>query len=207
MSVNVEQIMRENITGVDEADHIGQGLAAMAQQQAQAMGPEKPLKPRPLAPPAPGSFMFRTKPGLRSTQIALRVFVPEQRYTDDQNRTYKNNWEHWAEREFGAKDKQGKVTVKWRDVLAADKDLYDTYGFTSIQFRPVHGAAEAYYQTRDPKIAAYIRARITEPELANTIYEEVGPTMAQLANGEWVEVLPATDQARQQMAAAAAAGA
>jgi hypothetical protein len=36
------------------------------------------------------------------------------------------------------------------------------------------------------------------------IYEEVGPTMAQLASGEWVEVLPATDAARQQMAAAAA---
>jgi hypothetical protein len=48
--------------------------------------------------------------------------------------------------------------------------------------------------------------RIKAPDLAAIIYEEVGPTMAQLASGEWVEVLPASDTARQAMAAAAAGG-
>lgn len=196
--------MREDVRSLDAADHIGAELVAMQLAENAAAGPEKPLKSAPLDPPASGSFRFRTKPGLRQTQINLRVYIPNPKYNDDQNRQYKNNWERNAQQVWGKSDRAGKVVVRWKDVLKPDQELYDRLGITSILFRPLPGLPEASYQTRDPDIAAYIRLRLQEPGLASVIYEEVGPTKAQLANGEWVDVLPATDEARRQMAAAAA---
>jgi hypothetical protein len=201
----VKKIQDENIRGIDDADHIGQSLIAMQSEQIAEAKPEKPYRRVPLQP-VPGSFLFRTK-GVRQTSIKLRVFEPNPKYDDDDNRKYKNNWERNAQNVWGKRDKKtDKITVRWQDVLAIDKKLYENHGFEYINFRPVpgEGAQEATYVTRDPEIAAYIRLRIQEPDLAAIIYEEVGPTMAQLANGEWVEVLPASDTARQTMAAAAA---
>jgi hypothetical protein len=191
----VKKIQDENIRGIDDADHIGQSLIAMQSEQIAEAKPEKPYRRVPLQP-VPGSFLFRTK-GVRQTSIKLRVFEPNPKYDDDQNRKYKNNWERNYKNVLGA---------DWKKQLEVDRKLFDDHGFEYINFRPVpgDGAQEATYVTRDPQIAAYIRMRIKAPDLAAIIYEEVGPTMAQLANGEWVEVLPASDTARQTMAAAAA---
>ena len=199
----VNAVLKEKASGLDGADTIGAELATMMAEQAAEAGPEKPLKPVRLEPPAQGSFRFRTKPGLGLTSIRLRVFLPNPRYNDDQNRQYKNNWERNSERVWGKPDRYGKPTMKWREVLEPDKRLWERLGIETIEFRRIPGTQEASFQTRDPELAAYVRMRITEPDLS-MIYEEVGPTMAQLASGEWVEVLPATDAARQQMAAAAA---
>jgi hypothetical protein len=191
----VKKIQDENIRGIDDADHIGQSLIAMQSEQIAEAKPEKPYRRVPLQP-VPGSFLFRTK-GVRQTSIKLRVFEPNPKYDDDQNRKYKNNWERNYKNVLGP---------DWKKQLEVDRKLFDDHGFEYINFRPVpgDGAQEATYVTRDPQIAAYIRMRIKAPDLAAIIYEEVGPTMAQLANGEWVEVLPASDTARQAMAAAAA---
>jgi hypothetical protein len=191
----VKTALKENIGGIDDADHIGQSLIAMQSEQIAEAKPEKPYRRVPLQP-VPGSFLFRTK-GVRQTSIKLRVFEPNPKYDDDQNRKYKNNWERNYKNVLGA---------DWKKQLEVDRKLFDDHGFEYINFRPVpgDGAQEATYVTRDPQIAAYIRMRIKAPDLAAIIYEEVGPTMAQLANGEWVEVLPASDTARQTMAAAAA---
>jgi hypothetical protein len=191
----VKKIQDENIRGIDDADHIGQSLIAMQSEQIAEAKPEKPYRRVPLQP-VPGSFLFRTK-GVRQTSIKLRVFEPNPKYDDDQNRKYKNNWERNYKNVLGP---------DWKKQLEVDRKLFDDHGFEYINFRPVpgDGAQEATYVTRDPQIAAYIRMRIKAPDLAAIIYEEVGPTMAQLANGEWVEVLPASDTARQTMAAAAA---
>jgi len=191
----VKKIQDENIRGIDGADYIGQSLIAMQSEQIAEAKPEKPYRRVPLQP-VPGSFLFRTK-GVRQTSIKLRVFEPNPKYDDDQNRKYKNNWERNYKNVLGP---------DWKKQLEVDRKLFDDHGFEYINFRPVpgDGAQEATYVTRDPQIAAYIRMRIKAPDLAAIIYEEVGPTMAQLANGEWVEVLPASDTARQAMAAAAA---
>lgn len=189
----VRTALNENIGVLDTADHIGRDLMAMQLADNAAAGPEKPRVPVKLQP-ATGSFLFRTK-GIRQTSIALRVYQPNPRYDDDQNRKYKNNWERNAKNVWGD---------DWKKALKPDLDLFNKHGIERINFRPIPGVAEATYTTRDPEIAAYIRLRIQEPGLGAIIYEEVGPTWATLDDGTRVQVLPATDESRQTMAAVAA---
>ena len=193
-SGQVRTALRENINSLDDADHIGKALIEMQQEQIREAKPEKPYKPVAMKP-AEGSWLFRAR--VRQTSIPLRVYQPNPRYNDDQNRQYKNNWERNSRTVWGP---------DWKKRLEIDKKLFDERGIERIDFRAMMGAGrqEASFATRDPELAAYIRLRIQEPDLAAIIYEEVGDVWATLDNGERVLVNPANDQSRQTMAAAAA---
>lgn len=189
-----ERMQNEAIVGPQGQVLDPGGLAAMMAEDDRNTN-VVPLVPRKLSPPPAGSFLFRTKPGIRSTAITLRLYHEKEDL--DANVKAKKAWERWAKRQFGP---------KFKDALALDRKLYEEHGLTRITFRPVPGAQEASYTTRDPEIAAYIRMRIKEPDLAALIYEEVAPMLVEI-NGQAVYVVPADDAARQAMAAAAADGA
>lgn len=175
-----------------EANVPGDPMVAMQLEEIADSKPEVPVKPAKLDPPAQGSFRFRTKVGLRQTAITLRLF--KEKDDLDDNVKWRKVWERNAKRVWGD---------NWKDVLKIDRDLFENEGLDRIEFRPIPGAMEASYQTRNRQIAAYIRQRIKEPEFHGLIYEEVAPVQVEI-NGELVYVVPADDKARQAMAAAAA---
>lgn len=170
----------------------GDPIAMMLQGQNAEDTPIAERRSVRMEPVKAGSYRFRTKPGYRQTLITLRVC---QEYDDlDKNVKWKKTWERNAKRVYGD---------NWKQVLKPDADLFDRLGIRTITFRPVPGQMEASFETSDGKLAAYIRQRITEPDYLGIIYEEVAP-MAVEINGETVYVVPADDQSRAKMAAAAA---
>ena len=178
------------VSGVIPGDPVAMSMAR-DDAESKAVPEVKPVK---LDPPSAGSFRFRTRVGLRQTVIPLRLF--KEKEDMDENVKWKKVWERNAKRVWGD---------DWKTVLKIDRDLFEAEGIDQIMFRPIPGSMEASFQTRNRKIAAYVRQRIIEPEFAGIIYEEVAP-MAVEINGEMVYVVPADDKARQAMAAAAAAG-
>ena len=184
---DVQGVMREPTGAVP-----GDPIAEMMREDASRLR-EVVAQPAKLTTPTPGSYRFRTRPGYRNTQIILRVFLPKD--DTDENVKWQKRWERNAKRVWGP---------DWKQVLKVDRELWEDKGIDKIEFRPIPGVQECTYVTRDKKIAAYIRQRISEPDHGH-IYEEVAP-MAVEIDGTTVYVVPADDQARQAMAAAAAKG-
>lgn len=147
--------------------------------------PEKEVVPAKLDA-APGVYRFRTRPGLRSTSINLRI--PRESFEHDTELSARNkaSFEKWARREFGN---------EFKKVLAVDQQVYKIIGQETIDFKPVKtGVAhrEAVYETSDAEVARYIRSRLAEfPQ----IYEDIQPFEVEI-NGEKIMVLPADDDSR-----------
>ena len=188
VDVRAAQQGDSGIGGTHRDDPIAQ---LMREQQAteKAVPPTPPVQ---LAPPKPGVYRFRTKVGYRQMVIPLRLRME---YDDlDKDVKWKKVWERNAKRVHGD---------DWKQKLKADNDLFDREGIRQILFRPVPNRQEATFETTNPKIAAYIRSRISDPDYIGIVYEEVAP-MAVEIDGETVYVIPADPQSRAKMAAAAA---
>lgn len=155
--------------------------------------PEKAAEPVKLAA-APNVYRFRTRPGLRSTSINLRM--PRESFEHDTELSARNraSFEKWARREFGN---------DFKKTLAVDQQIYKIIGSETIDFKPVKTGVshrEAVYQTTDVEVARYIRSRLPEfPE----IYEDIQPFEVEI-NGEKIMVLPADDDSRNRAGAALA---
>ena len=181
--------------GQARADDIGimpdDPLAAMMANDGTQ--PEKEVVPAKL-PTAPGVYRFRTRPGLRSTTINLRMARESFEHDTELAARNRASFEKWARREFGN---------DFKKVLAPDQNVYKLLGSERIEFKPVRSGVadrEAVFETTDPEIARYIRSRL--PEFPQ-IYEDIQPFEIEV-NGEKIMVLPADDDSRNRAGAALA---
>jgi hypothetical protein len=177
---------------------------------AQAASAEPELLKVPVALKALGAheWRFRTTPGRNGASI--RLDIPVESDDTDDNLKRKNKYKRWLDRQVkqGRIDKKEVVNKDGFYGLKADKDVYDLTGEYVLIFTPVRQpggrrAMEAQYVTHEKVIADYIRGRLNRGDFAGEIYEEVRPVAVEI-NGQTVYMMPADDNARQAMAAAAA---
>ena len=145
--------------------------------EAIAKGIGMPQPPVSLGVAAAGVFRFRSN--VRKTTIYVRH--PSEVGNADKRVAARNDWEMWALDTFGS---------TWKSQLKADKELWDK-GRRSFEFTPVAGQHESWFETKNPKEAAYIRSRLSEPGMQH-IWEEVLPMLATLPDGTVIEVTPTT---------------
>ena len=172
-------------------------IAAMLHRQSVEAQPTLPRQPAKLLTFPNGSYRFRTDPkyGRRKASIKLRVYRPLM--DPDRDVIGLKRFEQWAARTHG----DGTLR-KAQAVLKIDKEIHEKTGEYYITFRPLRGRFECVYETKDPQVAAYIRSRLDEFPF---IYEEVRP-MTVVVDGVEIEMVPANEDARRVMAAAAAKG-
>jgi hypothetical protein len=172
-------------------------IAAMLHKQSMEAKPTLPREPVTLLTFPSGTFRFRTDPkyGRRKASIKLRVYRPMM--DPDKDVIGLKRFEQWAARQHG----DGNLRAAQK-VLKIDEDVHKLTGEYYLKFRPLRGRFEGVYETKDPKVASYIRSRLSEFPF---IYEEVRP-MTVMVDGVEIEMIPANDDARRVMAAAAAKG-
>jgi hypothetical protein len=169
--------------------------------------PEIPVRPATLAYVRPDSYRFRTNVGHRNTEIRLRI--AEETGDLDRDVKLKKAFEKWAAREHGGEDKKvphAKRLSTALKVLQVDRELWESENIDAFKFRPIPGRQEATFETKDPRIAAYIRMRIKEPNYVGVIYEDV-QAMAVEIDGRTAYMVPADAESRAIVAAHAANGA
>jgi hypothetical protein len=147
--------------------------------------PEKPWGIAALEPTQ--GFRFRSKPGFRKPCLTIQV---PQDYGDDEKKS-KHQDKMFARKYAGREDE-----------LIALQELVDDLGTRIVEFKPVPGKFEAYLDTDDPRLAAFIRS--SQEFAEGRIYEELAP-MTVTVNGQTIQVVPANNDARQALAAANAA--
>lgn len=160
-------------------------VAALLMEQLADPSVNVPEKPWGIASlePAQG-FRFRSKVGYRKPCLTIQV---PQDYGDD-------------EKKAKHQDRMFARTYRGREQELTDRQvLVDELGSRIVEFRPVNGKFEAYLDTDNPRLAAFIRST---PEFAEgRIYEELAP-MTVTVNGQTIQVVPANNDARQALAAA-----
>jgi hypothetical protein len=182
------------LTGPQAARAMRQADASHAQMEAQRIeaieqGIGQPVAPLDLGVAAEGVYRFRSS--VRKTTINVRH--PSELGNADKKVQARRDWELWASETFGS---------AWKSALKADEKLWDK-GKRAFAFTEVPGRHESWFETNDPMVAAYIRSRLSEPELQH-IWEEARPMFATLPDGTQIEVKP-VDRAGQIAAANAQA--
>jgi hypothetical protein len=173
--------------------------------QAGSAEPEQLKTPVALKALADHEWRFRTKPGLNGATI--RLDIPVESDDTDDNLKRKNKYKRWLDRQVNQK-RIDRSEVGKDGLLKADKAVFDLLGeynliFTGVRLPGGRRAMEAQYVTKEKVIADYIRGRLNRGDFAGEIYEEVRPVAVEI-NGQTVYMMPADDNARQAMAAAAA---
>jgi hypothetical protein len=215
--VDVQATLREG------NDHLSPSLAPREGQpftemtdllaaQAAAALPEV-KRPIQLVPIPSGAWRFVTKDELAGATVTLRL--PHLTDDVDDNVRRKNIYKRWLDRMI-KQTEEGRRSVGLihrTDVgkdgmLKADKAVFDLTGEYSLSFKPARDKDGrrrkiAEFITRDKVIADYIRLRLSRGEFAGEIFEDVRPMEVEI-NGQVISVMPADDNARQAMAAAAA---
>lgn len=163
-------------------------VAALLMQQLGDPSVNAPEKPWGIAALEPTQgFRFRSKVGFRKPCLTIQV---PQDYGDDEKKI-KHQDKMFARKYAGRED-----------VLPDLQILVEELGSRIVEFKPVPGKFEAYLDTDNPRLAAFIRST---PEFAEgRIYEELAP-MTITVNGQTIQVVPANNEARQALATANAA--
>jgi hypothetical protein len=187
-------------------------MTDLAAAQAAATEPEK-AEPIRLAPIAHGEWRFVTVDGRAGATVTLNL--PHLNDDIDDNVKRKNIHKRWVDRKI-KQTKEGRLTVGMiypTDVgkdgmLKADKAVFDLLGEYHLVFTPARDLDGrrrkiAEFVTRDKVVADYIRLRLSRGEFAGEFFEDVRPMTVEV-NGQFIQVMPADDTARQAMAAAAA---
>jgi hypothetical protein len=201
MSATINQANKDDIGLMPDDPMLGEIILRNAETP-----PEVPVKAASLAYVRPDSYRFRTNVGHRNTEIRLRI--AQETGDFDKDILYKKAFEKWAARELGDKNEkthQKRLNAALK-VLQVDRDLWESENVDAFKFRPIPGRQEATYETKDPRIAAYIRMRIKEPEYVGVIYEDV-QAMAVEIDGRTAYMVPADAESRAIVAAHAANGA
>jgi hypothetical protein len=202
VSATIDQANKDDIGLMPDDPMLGEIIARNAETP-----PEIPVRPATLAYVRPDNFRFRTNVGHRNTEIRLRI--PEETGDLDRDVKLKKAFEKWAAREHGGDDKKLPHAKRLSIALKAlqmDKELWESENIDAFKFRPIPGRQEATFETKDPRIAAYIRMRIKEPNYVGVVYEDV-QAMAVEIDGRTAYMVPADAESRAIVAAHAANGA
>jgi hypothetical protein len=204
-SVETGALPQGNPDVTPRADQPFMEIYDLQRAQAAASEPDVPKQPVVLKPIGEHQWRFRTMPGRGSCSVRLDIPVELDDVDDYLKR--KNKYKRWLDRQI----KQGRIAkeeVGKDGFLKADKAVFDLLGEYTLFFTPVRApggrrAMEAEYVTKDKLIADYLRGRLNRGDFAGEIYEDVRPMTVEI-NGQHIQVMPADDNARQAMAAAAA---
>ncbi len=178
----VRGVMSDPARGV-----IGDPVTDMYMQQLADPSINKPVEPFQSVPTfdlgLTGEYKFISKPGFRL--VALNIPVPE--YTDD---------EKWAEKQEKIYERRFRGRA---DQLDFNLQVVDELGETIIKFKPLPGKFQCTYDTSSDLVARYIRG---SQEFAEGRITEIQPPMTVRIDGVDVEVVPANQEARLNLAKA-----
>lgn len=170
----------------DAGPQLQDPVAALHAQQLADPGVNPPERgwARAELPPARTAFRFRSKPGFRLLSFTFKV--PPETGDDDLAARYKKAYDRvWRNR---------------REEYTDERRLAADYGERIVKFKPVAGKFECFFETDDPKLAAWLRR---QPEFGASFYEELAPMAVTLPDGTVIHVVPQGDADRQALAALA----